>query len=114
MTYLWNFGDGTTSTESNPTHQFANVGNFTVSLSARNPKGNLSTSTVVTIQNPLIISTPISGIINFIGVDRIQATNVIYSGANVLYKANKYILMNPGFRINMGAKFLASIGGCDN
>lgn len=114
MTYLWNFGDGTTSTEKSPTHQYANVGNYTVTLSARNPQGNISINTVVTIQNPLLITTPITGTTNFIGVDRIQATNIIYSGANVLYKANKFILLNPGFRANSGAKFLASIGGCVN
>jgi glucose/arabinose dehydrogenase len=114
MTYLWNFGDGTTSTEINPTHQYANVGNFSVTLSARNPRGIISTNTIVTVQNPLLISTPITGSVSFIGVDRIQATNVISSGANVIYKANKYILMNPGFRVNSGAKYFASIGGCAN
>ena len=32
-TYLWNFGDGTTSTEKNPQHIFTNTGNFQVKLS---------------------------------------------------------------------------------
>jgi PKD repeat protein len=114
MTYLWNFGDGTTSTETNPTHQYANIGDYTVTLSAKNPQGIITKNIMVSIQNPLLITSPITGNANFIGVDRIQATNIINSGANVLYKTNKYILMNPGFRINMGAKFLASIGGCDN
>ncbi len=30
--YLWDFGDGTTSTEENPSHDYANVGPFTVTL----------------------------------------------------------------------------------
>ena len=30
--YLWNFGDGVTSTLSNPTHTYATLGNYTISL----------------------------------------------------------------------------------
>ena len=30
--FLWNFGDGTTSTEVNPTHEYVNVGTYHVSL----------------------------------------------------------------------------------
>jgi len=37
--YLWDFGDGSTSTETNPTHTFASDGNFTVSLTATNELG---------------------------------------------------------------------------
>jgi len=33
-TWLWNFGDGTTSTEKNPTHVYTQTGNYTVSLLA--------------------------------------------------------------------------------
>jgi len=33
ITYLWNFGDGTTSTESNPVHTYTQAGNYTVTLS---------------------------------------------------------------------------------
>ena len=32
MTYLWDFGDGTTSTNANPTHQYANPGIYTICL----------------------------------------------------------------------------------
>lgn len=30
ITHYWSFGDGSTSTEQNPTHQYANYGNYTV------------------------------------------------------------------------------------
>ena len=32
MTYQWNFGDGQTSTQQNPSHQYANAGTYTVTL----------------------------------------------------------------------------------
>ncbi len=37
--YLWNFGDGTTSTAAAPTHTYTTVGTFTVSLSITTPGG---------------------------------------------------------------------------
>jgi len=37
--YNWNFGDGNTSTETNPIHTYAAVGNYTVKLTASNSSG---------------------------------------------------------------------------
>ncbi len=37
---LWNFGDGNTSTEENPTHVYQNFGQYTVTLSASNDCGD--------------------------------------------------------------------------
>lgn len=38
-TRQWNFGDGTTSGESNPVHQYANPGEYTVTLTIQNDQG---------------------------------------------------------------------------
>lgn len=35
--YIWNFGDGNTSTQVNPTHTYSNPGVYTVTLIANNP-----------------------------------------------------------------------------
>ncbi len=35
-TYLWNFGDGNTSTAANPTHIYSSPGNYTVTLTVEN------------------------------------------------------------------------------
>lgn len=43
-TYLWEFGDGTTSTEFNPTHSYATSGTFTVRLTATDSCGLISDS----------------------------------------------------------------------
>lgn len=42
--YLWNFGDGETSTEKNPSHIYKQNGRYTVSLTARN--GEICDSTI--------------------------------------------------------------------
>ncbi|MFD2562678.1 Ig-like domain-containing protein [Aquimarina rubra] len=38
-TYLWDFGDGITSSEQNPTHTYANSGTYSVSLTTSNSAG---------------------------------------------------------------------------
>ncbi len=38
--YLWNFGDGQTSTEANPVHTYMTPGTYTVTLRVENPLGN--------------------------------------------------------------------------
>lgn len=39
LSYLWNFGDNTTSTEKNPSHQFAKSGSYTVTLTVTDANG---------------------------------------------------------------------------
>ena len=46
--YAWDFGDGTHSTEANPTHRYMHSGNYTVVLQAK--KGNKITTTKEMIQ----------------------------------------------------------------
>jgi PKD repeat protein len=43
--YEWDFGDGNTSTESNPTHTYAKPGTYTVSLKVTDDRGNTVTET---------------------------------------------------------------------
>ena len=47
--WLWNFGDGTTSTKKNPIHKYQTTGNFTVSLSVTNAVSNDSVSQTVVV-----------------------------------------------------------------
>ncbi len=50
--YIWNFGDGNTSTLQNPTHTYLNNGVYTVSMSAINDCGTNVTQQTVTIALP--------------------------------------------------------------
>jgi len=53
--WLWDFGDGTTSTEQSPTHLYTAAGAYTVSLNASNAYGyNISTPTTITVLEPLV------------------------------------------------------------
>ena len=52
---IWNFGDGSTSTEQNPIHTFNNVQDYTVTLTANNDNGsNVTTQTVSVTTTPVV------------------------------------------------------------
>ncbi|MDY8135481.1 PKD domain-containing protein [Aquimarina sp. 2201CG5-10] len=55
--YLWDFGDGTTSTSQNPEHTYADSGQYTVSLSVTNDVGS-DTNTKNNIVDITIASLP--------------------------------------------------------
>ena len=64
---LWNFGDGTTSTERNPSHTYQKAGSYTVSLTVTGPGGSGSdTKTVV----GFIQVTSVAPVANFTGTPR--------------------------------------------
>lgn len=48
FTYLWNFGDGNTSTLQNPSHTYTTFGNFNVNLTVRNLDNNCTVSEQLT------------------------------------------------------------------
>lgn len=49
IAYQWNFGDGTTSTATDPSHSYAAPGSFNVTLIATNAAGSSNTSATVTV-----------------------------------------------------------------
>lgn len=52
VTYLWNFGDGNTSTAANPVHTYAVGGNYTVTLTATNGCGPATATQAISILTP--------------------------------------------------------------
>ncbi|HET8859196.1 PKD domain-containing protein [Marivirga sp.] len=48
-TYMWDFGDGTTSTEENPTHTYAADGTYPVTLTATGPGQSATVTQEVTV-----------------------------------------------------------------
>ena len=58
MTYLWNFGDGTSSTAATPTHIFTSPGYYNITLSATNSQGCVSSLTLTDYIHVFTLSTP--------------------------------------------------------
>jgi PKD repeat protein len=52
--YLWNFGDGATSTSFNPTHQYPLPGDFNVTLKVTGPTGTDSICKIVSVAPPVV------------------------------------------------------------
>jgi PKD repeat protein/pimeloyl-ACP methyl ester carboxylesterase len=50
--YLWNFGDGTTSTEASPQHTYTRYGTFNVTLTVSNACGTASSPKTITFTTP--------------------------------------------------------------
>lgn len=60
--YAWNFGDGNTSAEMNPTHTYADVGIYTVNLTATNSAGAFATfSETIEVKDPFEALTLLAG-----------------------------------------------------
>lgn len=51
-TYAWDFGDGTTSAEANPSHAYKHSGNFTVTLKASKGKKSKTATQMIQVTAP--------------------------------------------------------------
>ena len=60
-TWQWNFGDGSTSSEQNPTHVYASAGTYTVTLTVQDADGKTASSTTKAIINTPPSSPSING-----------------------------------------------------
>ena len=67
--YLWDFGDGTTSTEENPSHNFSTAGTFLVCMTASNECGSNSFCQNVIIQSELNVAINTTSVSCFGGDD---------------------------------------------
>lgn len=87
LSYLWDFGDGTTSTAQNPTHIYTAQGSFTVSLRVTNNAGCINT---ITRPNAVVInfiragfispaSACINNPVNFINTSTPTPTSVLWN-----------------------------------
>lgn len=63
ISWSWDFGDGQTSTQQNPSHQYAASGAYTVALTATNANGSdvESKTDYVTVQVPCLVYCPSNG-----------------------------------------------------
>ena len=59
--HAWDFGDGNTSTETNPTHTYAEGGSYEVTLTATGLEGSASRSETINIMDPNTANSFLSG-----------------------------------------------------
>ncbi|MCG8339018.1 MAG: S8 family serine peptidase, partial [Proteobacteria bacterium] len=71
--WLWNFGDGNTSTTQNPVHTYAAAGNYTVTLTVTDSASNTDSATnTVTVTDSLNYCISQGNNVNYEWVDRVD------------------------------------------
>lgn len=105
--YLWNFGDGNTSTSAEPTHSYNNTGNFTVQLSASQCSKTVLFEKTIQIKtlatenfiakNAFLYPNPANNQIEFSTTESVQSLEIIDFNGKVIApkftaKQNKYLI----------------------
>jgi PKD repeat protein len=85
VNYLWNFGDGTSDTATNPTHTYTSAGTYAVCLYVLTAYDSLglpiicdSTCTSITVGNAIVNCSPTMSY----GVDSLNSNRYYFSGSN--------------------------------
>lgn len=98
--YHWDFGDGTQSTEQNPSHEYVESGEYTVTLTATGPEGEDSFSLPILItSDPVILtgiypnSNPVGGPVLIEGEGFTEETEVYFNNtpATIEKRSSTYI-----------------------
>lgn len=95
-TYLWDFGDGTTSSNPNPTHKFSSSGDFTIKLTVTNSSGKTAVSqrtiTVLPIPTQVKIKSIKLNTISLSGWDAGNGPDIyfkIQNGSSLIYTSKE-------------------------
>lgn len=83
VTYLWDFGDGNTSTVQNPSHTYVDNGTYTVTLTITDDCGSDTFTTTVTVNNGC--TDPVASFSQSGTEPTFTFTNTSTSGANTTY-----------------------------
>ncbi len=116
-TYLWDFGDGNTSTLLNPSHLYIQNGTYTVTLTTTSIDGCMDTFSMPVMQNcqpnMVVMNNPTTSAVYQVE-DWIQSSLPIQNGANVSFKAETCVELLSGFEVPLGAEFLGITAPCNN
>lgn len=110
VSHSWNFGDNTSSTQINPSHDYTAKGNYTVSLTVTDTKGQTdTTSQVIKIDGGVVLP----------GCDGINAwsASTSYQLDDVVsYQNNKYqaTWWSTGAQPNVYSNVWKNLGECDS
>jgi Zn-dependent metalloprotease len=112
LSFLWNFGDGNTSTDINPTHTYTNYGNFDVTLTVNG--GSCGSDTLlktayisVNAQNPCVVIMPLNGT----GTTLTSCQGTLYDGGgpsgNYSDNSDAYITIAPTGATSVSLNFIS-------
>ena len=108
--WLWNFGDGSTSTEELPLHIYQNSGNYTISLTISTDLGCIYSSTVtdfLTIPNKAVSNFSINNIGGCSPLN-VQFTNQSTNAVSQLWEfgdGSTSALQNPSYTYTAGGSY---------
>jgi PKD repeat protein len=116
--YLWNFGDGTTSMSASPSHTYLSAGVYNVTLTVTNPVGTSSVTSTVTAGSinlfPFDPNSP-TRILPFGGMPSVPpGTNITVAAAPGEFEDSSFIITNGAsatFGINITPNPLTSSNG---
>ena len=102
ITYAWNFGDGTTSSEQNPSHVFEKDGIFAVSLTVTDSKGVTSQKTVSIAAAAPFVPTPEKPIV-LEGVNfQTNKAVLLEESAQILDRVAESLIAHPDVNVEVG------------
>ncbi len=116
-TYLWDFGDGTTSSLANPSHTYTSNGTYTAELIVISVDGCVDSFVTTVTQScqptlDLNVAATPSGL--YEALNWVHSNQPLVGGSNVTFQAGDHVEMYPNFEVNLGDEFLARIVGCSN
>jgi len=86
LSYTWDFGDGTSSTEASPTHTFSNAGTYDVTLTATNLGSSSSATSTITVTTPVIRL--LARLV--VGNGRASSPQIVEAGANLRFEVASF------------------------
>jgi outer membrane protein OmpA-like peptidoglycan-associated protein len=107
VTYKWDFGDGSTSTEQNPSHSYEPVGNYTASLTVTDSKKGTSQKTVSIMASDEFVPTPEKPVI-LTGINfEFDKAVLLPSSLQILDRVAASLIVHPDVSVEVG-------GHCDS
>ncbi len=102
FTYAWDFGDGTTSADQNPSHSYSIQGTFTTTLTITDAKGATAKSTVpVAVTSPLVPTTKKSVVLEGVNFKSGKAV-LLPESEQILNHVAEILVANPDVNVEIG------------